>query len=111
MVVIKKMLGDQLQPSPAVELLKLFQDCDWCVFILAVDDDVVSQSIRQQYGEALGMDKGRSFLIRSSRRPSRCLWPTTMWTNMVKVMEAPGLEPGSLELYVRLAHCAQQPEG
>ncbi|WP_294518856.1 P-loop NTPase fold protein [uncultured Pseudoflavonifractor sp.] len=55
---------DRLEPARAVELLevlKLFLDCDKCVFLLAIDYAVVSQGIRQKYGESLGMDKGRSF--------------------------------------------------
>lgn len=55
---------DRLEPARAVELLevlKLFLDCDQCVFLLAIDYSVVSQGIRQKYGESLGMDKGRSF--------------------------------------------------
>ena len=55
---------DRLEPARAVELLevlKLFLDCDKCVFLLAIDYAVVSQGIRQKYGESLGTDKGRSF--------------------------------------------------
>lgn len=55
---------DRLQPAKAVELLevlKLFLDCDKCVFILAIDYAVVSQGIKQKYGDSLGNDKGRSF--------------------------------------------------
>lgn len=55
---------DRLQPARAVELLevlKLFLDCDGCVFLLAIDYSVVSQGVRQKYGETLGEDKGRSF--------------------------------------------------
>ena len=55
---------DRLAPARAVELLevlKLFLDCDKCVFLLAIDYAVVSQGIRQKYGESLGTDKGRSF--------------------------------------------------
>lgn len=55
---------DRLEPARAVELLevlKLFLDCDRCVFLLAIDYSVVSQGIRQKYGESLDRDKGRSF--------------------------------------------------
>lgn len=55
---------DRLQPARAVELLevlKLFLDCDHCVFLLAIDYEVVCQGVRQKYGEMLGSDKGRSF--------------------------------------------------
>lgn len=55
---------DRLQPGKAVELLevlKLFLDCDGCVFVLAIDYAVVSQGVKQKYGELLGEEKGRSF--------------------------------------------------
>ena len=58
---------DRLQPVKAVELLevlKLFLDCENCVFILAIDYDVVSKGVKQKYsvnGETLGEDKGRNF--------------------------------------------------
>lgn len=55
---------DRLQPGKAVELLevlKLFLDCDNCVFVLAIDYAVVSQGVKQKYGELLGEEKGRSF--------------------------------------------------
>lgn len=55
---------DRLQPSKAVELLevlKLFLDCEKCVFVLAIDYQVVLQGVSQKYGTAIGEAKGRSF--------------------------------------------------
>lgn len=55
---------DRLEPQRAVELLevlKLFLDCEHCVFLLAIDYAVVSQGIRQKYGESMELDKGRNF--------------------------------------------------
>lgn len=55
---------DRLHPGKAVELLevlKLFLDCDKCVFVLAIDYAVVSQGVKQKYGELIGDEKGRSF--------------------------------------------------
>lgn len=55
---------DRLHPGKAVELLevlKLFLDCDNCVFVLAIDYAVVSQGVKQKYGELIGEEKGRSF--------------------------------------------------
>lgn len=55
---------DRLEPQRAVELLevlKLFLDCEHCVFLLAIDYAVVSQGIRQKYGETMELDKGRNF--------------------------------------------------
>lgn len=55
---------DRLNPGKAVELLevlKLFLDCDKCVFVLAIDYSVVSKGVKEKYGDLLGDDKGRSF--------------------------------------------------
>lgn len=55
---------DRLHPGKAVELLevlKLFLDCDKCVFVLAIDYGVVSQGVKQKYGELIGEEKGKSF--------------------------------------------------
>lgn len=45
---------DRLQPSKAVELmevLKNFLDCKNCIFVLAVDYDVVKDGVREKYPE------------------------------------------------------------
>lgn len=55
---------DRLNPGKAVELLevlKVFLDCDKCVFVLAIDYAVVSQGVKEKYGDYLSEDKGRSF--------------------------------------------------
>ncbi len=55
---------DRLHPGKAVELLevlKLFLDCENCVFVLAIDYAVVSQGVKQKYGELIGEEKGKSF--------------------------------------------------
>ena len=55
---------DRLHPGKAVELLevlKLFLDCEKCVFVLAIDYAVVSQGVKQKYGELIGEEKGKSF--------------------------------------------------
>lgn len=55
---------DRLQPICAVELLevlKLFLDCDKCVFIMAIDYEVVSQGIKQKYGGLLDGRKQKKF--------------------------------------------------
>lgn len=55
---------DRLQPVRAVELLeilKLFLDCEKCVFVLAIDYEVVSQGIKQKYNNTLDEKKGRKF--------------------------------------------------
>ncbi len=55
---------DRLNPGKAVELLevlKLFLDCDKCVFVLAIDYGVVSRGVSEKYGDLIGEEKGRSF--------------------------------------------------
>lgn len=63
---------DRLQPARAVELLevlKLFLDCQSCVFILAVDYEVVTLGIRQKYGSEVTAEKGRSFFDKIIQLP------------------------------------------
>ena len=60
---------DRLNPGKAVELLevlKLFLDCKNCVFVLAIDYDVVCRGVHMKYGsldddKMAAADKGRSF--------------------------------------------------
>lgn len=55
---------DRLNPGKAVEvleILKLFLDCDKCVFVLAIDYSVVSQGVKVKYGDSIDDSKGRSF--------------------------------------------------
>ncbi|WP_336991644.1 KAP family P-loop NTPase fold protein [Leucobacter sp. VD1] len=56
---------DRLNPLRAVELmetLKLFLDLEHCVFVLAIDFDVVAQGVSDKYGaDKLGAKKARSF--------------------------------------------------
>ncbi len=63
---------DRLQPAKAVELLevlKLFLDCEQCVFVLAVDYEVVTSGIRQKYGDDVSVEKGRSFFDKIIQLP------------------------------------------
>ena len=55
---------DRLQPAKAVELLevlKLFLDIENCVFVLAIDYQVVLTGVASKYGRSIGEDKGKSF--------------------------------------------------
>ena len=55
---------DRLEPLRAVELLevlKLFLDCEQCVFVLAIDYDVVVSGVSSKYGNAVDEDKGKRF--------------------------------------------------
>lgn len=63
---------DRLQPAKAVELLevlKLFLDCDKCVFVLAVDYEVVTSGIKQKFGSDVSSEKGRSFFDKIIQLP------------------------------------------
>ena len=67
---------DRLHPGKAVELLevlKLFLDCDNCVFVLAIDYAVVSQGVKQKYGELIGEEKGKSFFDKIIQVPLKML--------------------------------------
>ena len=53
-----------MAPGRAVELLevlKLFLDCEKCVFVLAIDYGVVSRGVKEKYGNDFGDEKGKSF--------------------------------------------------
>lgn len=63
---------DRLQPEKAVELLevlKLFLECKDCVFVIAVDYDVVTRGIRQKYGLDVSEEKGKSFFDKIIQLP------------------------------------------
>ncbi len=63
---------DRLQPVRAVELLeilKLFVDCDNCVFVMAIDTSVVFQGIREKYGHEMSDEKAQSFFDKIIQMP------------------------------------------
>ncbi len=63
---------DRLQPEKAVELLevlKVFLDCENCVYILAVDYEVVTQGIKKKFGDTVGEQKGKSFFDKIIQLP------------------------------------------
>lgn len=63
---------DRLQPAKAVELLevlKVFLDCENCVYVLAVDYEVVTQGIKQKFGDMVGEQKGKSFFDKIIQLP------------------------------------------
>ena len=72
---------DRLQPEKAVELLevmKIFMDCKNCVYVLAVDYEVVTQGIKQKFGEAIGTQKGKSFFDKMIQLPFKM--PVSQYT-------------------------------
>ncbi len=63
---------DRLQPEKAVEMLevmKLFLDVPYCVFVLAVDYGVVIRGVRKKYGDDIGEEKGKSFFDKIIQLP------------------------------------------
>ncbi len=55
---------DRLDPKIAVNLLeviKLFLDIENCVFVLAIDYSIVSEGIREKFGDHVSNDKMQSF--------------------------------------------------
>lgn len=68
---------DRLEPRRAVEVmecLKLFLECPKCVFILAIDFDVVVSGVTEKYrgtGESMTLAKARSFFDKIIQVPFR----------------------------------------
>lgn len=65
---------DRLNPEVAVELLevmKLFMDVANCVFVLAIDYEVVVKGIRSKYGADMSEAKCRSFFDKIIQLPFR----------------------------------------
>lgn len=55
---------DRLSPDQALsllEIIKLFLDVPNCVFILAIDYDVVIEGVRRKYGDNFSREKGQEF--------------------------------------------------
>lgn len=55
---------DRLEPGTAISLLevmKLFMDVKRCVFVMAIDYDVVVQGVRQKYSGDIPLSKCRNF--------------------------------------------------
>lgn len=99
---------DRLNPGKAVELLevlKLFLDCKKCVFVLAIDYAVVSQGVKQKYGDLLGEGKGKSFFDKIIQVPFKM--PVAQYNvhNYVKAsLESLGIvsSDDEIEAYVKL---------
>ena len=65
---------DRLNPEIAVELLevmKLFMDVPSCVFVLAIDYEVVVSGVRKKFGRDMSEEKCRSFFDKIIQLPFR----------------------------------------
>jgi len=63
---------DRLPPARAVELMEVIKtavECEHCVFILAIDYEVVLRGVRDKYGADFGAEKGRSFFDKMIQLP------------------------------------------
>jgi hypothetical protein len=63
---------DRLAPEKAVELLevlKIFMDVPNCVFVLAVDYQVITQGLVKKFGDQIGHSKGKSFFDKIIQLP------------------------------------------
>lgn len=103
---------DRLHPGKAVELLevlKLFLDCENCVFVLAIDYAVVSQGVKQKYGELIGEEKGKSFFDKIIQVPFKMPVAQYNVENYVSSsLKALGLPVSDAEVksYVELIQCS-----
>ncbi len=78
---------DRLNPEVAVALLetiKLFMDVEKCVFVLAIDYDVVVRGIRKKYGSDMDDIKCRSFFDKIIQLPFRMPTEKYMIKNMIE---------------------------
>lgn len=65
---------DRLEPARAVELLevlKLFMDVKHCVFVLAIDHEVVVDGVKSKYGSEMSDDKCNLFFDKIIQLPFR----------------------------------------
>lgn len=63
---------DRLPPARAVELMEVLKtvlECPHCVFVLAIDYEVVLRGVKAKYGDSFGTEKGRSFFDKMIQLP------------------------------------------
>ncbi|MCR5100482.1 MAG: KAP family NTPase [Butyrivibrio sp.] len=103
---------DRLQPLKAIELLevlKLFLDCENCIFILAVDYEVVTLGIKQKFGEDVSDVKGKSFFDKIIQLPFKM--PVAQYDirkyvkDMMNRMDIP-TDDKNVQLFTNLIHAS-----
>lgn len=65
---------DRVEPAKAVELLeviKIFLETDNCVFVLAIDVEVVELGVQQRYGDGITSEKAKAFFEKIIQTPFR----------------------------------------
>ncbi len=97
---------DRLQPQKAVELLevlKVFLDCENCVYVLAVDYEIVTQGIKEKFGDQVDAKKGRSFFDKIIQLPFKV--PTAQY-NIARYVGSMllkmGMQTDNVDDFVRL---------
>ena len=79
---------DRLFPQKAIEfleILKLFLDCRNCVFVLAIDYNVVLRGTKSKYGDDLDNEKGKAFFEKIIQVPFTVPVANYHMENFVKV--------------------------
>ena len=79
---------DRLVPKKAIEfleILKLFLDCRDCVFVLAIDYNVVLRGTKSKYGDDLDNEKGKAFFEKIIQVPFTVPVANYHMENFVKV--------------------------
>lgn len=79
---------DRLVPKKAIEfleILKLFLDCRNCVFVLAIDYNVVLRGTKSKYGDDLDNEKGKAFFEKIIQVPFTVPVANYHMENFVKV--------------------------
>lgn len=78
---------DRLPPVRAVEILEVFKnfiDCKKCVFVLAIDYNVVVNGVKGKYGTDIDESKGRNFFDKIIQVPFRMPMAQYDISNFVK---------------------------
>ena len=104
---------DRLQPLHAVELLevlKIFLDCEKCVFVLAIDYNVVVSGVKSKYGADFNVAKGRSFFDKIIQVPFKMPVAQYDISSFVKKtfedMTAAKYDDRDIKNYVSLINCS-----
>lgn len=96
---------DRLEPLRAVELLeilKLFMDLEHCVYVLAIDYDVVVRGVKEKYGQGFSEEKGRAFFEKIIQLPFKMpvsSYDIDRYTD--SLLKAVGVETTNTEMILR----------
>uniref|UniRef100_S0DEU2 KAP NTPase domain-containing protein n=1 Tax=termite gut metagenome TaxID=433724 RepID=S0DEU2_9ZZZZ len=93
---------DRLPPVRAVEILEVFKnfiDCKKCVFVLAIDYNVVVSGVKGKYGTDIDEGKGRNFFDKIIQVPFRMPMAQYDISNFIKetLEEAAGIKCSDAE--------------